>query len=51
MFSNNCEDLKAALHYGDMFLCINDAPNCKADVWKKFWLIKIKATNELVGHV
>ena len=31
-----------------MFSCRNDDPNCKADVWKKFKLVKVKATQELV---
>ena len=48
MFSNKSEDLRAALRHGDMFLFRNDDPNCKADVWKKFHLIKVKATQELV---
>ena len=48
MSSNKSEDLRAALRHGDMFLCRNDDPNCKADVWKKFQLIKVKATQELV---
>ena len=48
MFSNKSDDLRAALRHGDMFLCRNDDPNCKTDVWKKFQLIKVKATQELV---
>ena len=31
-----------------MLLSINDDTKCKADVWKKFRLIKIKDTNEVV---
>ena len=47
MFSSKSDDLRTALRHGDMFLCRNDDPNCKADVWKKFQLIKVKATQEL----
>ena len=49
MFSNNSDNLRAAIQNGDMLLSINDDTKCKADVWKKFRLIKIKDTNEVFG--